>query len=444
MTDVGKYSSIFKDDAGDDITLTPNQQAIFKIVATRKPKRNIIIAPTQWGKSLAIALGIIIRAAIFSERWAIVAPTERKAGIIMGYIIQHIFDDPLLTAQLDIDISLERLKRERSRRRLTFRRGGEVFILSAKASRKVNVEEALMGFGAPNLILDESSLIDDKLYATAKRMIGGHADNFILEIGNPFRRNHFHRIWKGGRYNKIYLNYKTGLKEGRYTEEFIDEMREEAFFDVLYECKFPHPEAVDERGYYTLISSAEDYWEPEGFKSKGEERLGVDVGRGGNESVYVCRTDNLAWVEHRDRNPNLMGTVAKVLEIMEDHKIKKEQVFPDDVGLGGGVTDRLKELKKEVNPFKGGEAATNSGRYMNRRAEAYWELRKWLRGGGRLKEDSGFYQLEDIKYKETSARKLKIEPKEELLKRGLKSPDVADALMMTFMPIKKIDWGFAA
>lgn len=445
MSDEKEYSTIFKDDVGKPIFLTPNQKVIFDIVSHRKPKRNIIIAPTQWGKSLAIALGVIMRITIFPEKWAIVAPTERKAGIIMGYIIQHTFDDQLLTAQLDIDISLERLKRERSRRRLTFRRGGEAFILSAKASRKVNIEEALMGFGAPNLILDESSLIDDKLYATAKRMIGGHADNFILEIGNPFRRNHFHRIWKGGRYNKIYLNYRTGLEEGRYTEEFIEEMREEAFFDVLYECKFPHPDAVDERGYYTLIPSVEDFWVPEGMKSKGPKRLGVDVGRGGNPSVYVIRTDNIASVKHRERNPSLMGTVAKVEEIMEEEKIAPEQVFVDDTGLGGGVTDRLKELDKPINPFKGGEASQQPERYKNMKAQAYWGVRKWLKEGGRLEKDDGFYELEEIKYKEMSGtKKLQIEPKEELLKRGLKSPDTADALSLTFMPVAGIDWGFAA
>jgi hypothetical protein len=47
-----------------------------------------------------------------------------------------------------------------------------------------------MGFGAPNLALDESALMDDDIYATAIRMVGGTKGHFVVEIGNPFRRNH--------------------------------------------------------------------------------------------------------------------------------------------------------------------------------------------------------------------------------------------------------------
>jgi hypothetical protein len=87
------------------------------------------------------------------------------------------------------------------------------------------VKSALLGFGAPNIILDEAGQISDELYSTVKRMVGGSegtkAGTFLLEIGNPVYRNHFHRTWFGERYVKIYLNDEMALAEGRYTVDFL-------------------------------------------------------------------------------------------------------------------------------------------------------------------------------------------------------------------------------
>ena len=61
------------------------------------------------------------------------------------------------------------------------------------------------------------------------------------------------RSSKSPRYHKIWIDYHQGLKEGRYTEEFIEEMREEDFFDILYECKFPEEDMIDSKGFQRLI-----------------------------------------------------------------------------------------------------------------------------------------------------------------------------------------------
>ena len=45
-------------------------------------------------------------------------------------------------------------------------------IYTADARNAQNVKKAMMGFGAANVILDESPLIPDDLYATIKRMVG--------------------------------------------------------------------------------------------------------------------------------------------------------------------------------------------------------------------------------------------------------------------------------
>lgn len=351
----------------------------------------------------------------------------------MNYVIDHLFDTPMFIDNLIFNEPLEKLKQERSKSRLTFKNGSEIRIYSADASNRKRVKESLMGFGSPNVVLDESSLIPDDLFATVKRMIGGSVDNCLIEIGNPWEKNHFFRAWQSSDYKKIFIDYKRGIEEGRITEKFIEEMKNESFFDVLYECKFPDDDMVDAFGWRRLLLDNEiegamgELPEP-----KGRPRLGVDIGRGDNKSVFVIRYDNVARILEKNQVADLMYQVTMTKKFMEQYGIDGTDVFIDDVGVGGGVVDRLKELDIAVNPVKEGAKAVQSDKFTNLRAEIYWLSGQWIKSGGKLERSDDFYQLSLVRYKEDTSSKLKIEPKVDLLKRGYQSPDVADAFSLTF------------
>lgn len=433
-------SKLFKED-DKPVEFTESQQKVFNLITKKEKPRNIIITPTRFGKSFTVALGVIIRAITFNEKWCIVAPSEKKARIIMNYIIQHVFDSPIFHSQLEVEGSLEKLRRERSKERLTFKRGGEIFILSADTRNKQAAGEALMGFGSENLIIDESSLIDDDIYAKAKRMLGDKPEkSFLLEIGNPFRRNHFMKSWRSARYNKIFVDWKMAYEDWKKVNpvkakayyEFVMEMREERDFDVLFECKFPEEDEVDDKGWFPLFYDNEI----EGSMGTkipiwGDKQLGVDVAGGGkNLSVWVLRGSNAARVLRRSRTPNQMEIVGITRELMKEHNINPRNVFIDIVGIGRGVYDRLKEQGMYVEAISGGTKAKPG--FSNLRAMLYDRTRKWIRSGGKLEKDDCWFQLTDIRYKHDSSDKMKIIPKEELKKRGIESPDEADALSFTF------------
>lgn len=391
---------------------------------------------TQYGKSFTVALAVLVRAVLFGEKWAIVAPSHPKAMIIMRYIIDFAYSNDDFRSQLDMEEKQkDRLRREVSKTRVTFRRGGEIFVLSADSRNKAAAGEALMGFGSPNIILDESSLIDDDIYAKIKRMLGGHEDNFILEIGNPFRRNHFLRSYHNDDYKKIIVDWKRAVAEKRMYREFVEEMRKLAFFDILYECKFPDEEDVDSDGWSLLlneydVSNAYRTDDPNAF---GEKRLGVDIARsGGNFNVWILRTGNFAKILAKSTTDNLMDVIGTTRQLAEEHNVQEENIFLDATGLGAGVYDRFREVGWNVTGINMAERAIDSDHYINIRAEAYFRLREWIKAGGMLKKDSDFLQLTDIKYKMRSNGKIKIIDKETLRKNGIPSPDVADALMLTF------------
>jgi hypothetical protein len=124
----------------------------------------------------------------------------------------------------------------------------------------------------------------------------------------------------------------------------------------------------------------------------------------------------------------------------------------DDGGLGGGVTDRLKELGEPVIPINAGSSAvgkTEDGReakqrFVNRRSQMWWTGRELLRSGELLLEGDDILesQLSDVKYGYDSQGRIKIESKEDMEKRRDKinekgasnSPDRADALLLAFAP----------
>ena len=455
------------------------------IIATRRFPRVQLILPTQYGKSFAVADGVLLRVSTHAEKWAIVAPTEDKAKIIMDYIIDRIFDDYLFSSQLETVTSKEKLKQERSKSRITFRDGGEVRVYSGNASNTKQVKNALMGFGAPNIILDESGQISDELYATVKRMVGGaegtEQGSFLLEIGNPVYRNHFHRTWFGDRYMKIYVNDEVALREGRYTEDFLNEMQDEAGYDWMYRCLFPDAEEVLPSGYRRLVSdlviddAMRDSLPNWHYKRNPETNdilrnqwghpivdddilLGVDVagGVGANKTKLVLRAPKhgIAWVAKTLDTDDLDVVADEIEKLVREWTISDWRVVVDAGGLGHGLPTILRKRSILAKAVHFGEKDTKHNGvtifkvpqgFLNIRAWMYWEARKWLiKENGTLLRDDGFLELKLINYKQNSSLNTQIEPKADMIKRkaaeGVKadSPDTADAFVLTFVDTSSI------
>ena len=222
-----------------DKQITENQLKIFHSLIFRPWTRQIILCATQYGKSLITALACVVITTIQGEVVSIIAPTNDKARIIMRYYIEHIGDHYLFYSQLEADTRLERLKQEGSKERIILRNGGGIFIVSVQSGNTRKTLEAAMGYGSKIVISDESCLIPDETEATIFRMIAGKGkDAFYCKIGNPFYKTpphtHFFKSWNDDNYLKIFINYEEGIREGRYTKEFIEEARAKPHFGVLF------------------------------------------------------------------------------------------------------------------------------------------------------------------------------------------------------------------
>lgn len=428
---------------GEPLVIPPRYRPLFNTILTRAHPRNNIIAPTQDGKSLSIGAATTLVAASRPERFTILAPNEKKADIIMAYVRDFATQHPIISSQLELDKSdtLERLKRERTKKHITFKRGGGIQTLTLDARNGKRNIEAAMGFGSKNIIEDEAGLIDDPLHSTVMRMMGGYDydASFLLKIGNPFFPNHFKRSAFNPDYNRIHLTYRDSLKDREagfhgYDPKFIEEMRSEAFFDVFYECEFPDEGTIDADGFRQLITTKDIKMAPvdRSLVKKGD-KLGCDIGGGGDANVYVIRTPHFAFIESHNRSKDTMTNVVEVVRIVEQYGLDYQDVNIDDIGIGRGVSDRLKELGHAVNGVSVGSAAQDPSKFSNLKAELYWAARmKTMEPDFLFDEHKEWQQLTWIKYKPNSDKQIKMEDKQALKKRTGKSPDFAEAYMLTF------------
>ena len=167
----------------------------------------------------------------------------------------------------------------------------------------------------------------------------------------------------------------------------------------------------------------------------GPPLLACDVGRGGDKSVLM-RRDGKAELLWRGVTPDIMLVVGKIKEYLDIHPECENRVVIDDTGVGGGVTDRLKELGVKAIPFIAGEKAKDDRRFANATAEAWGLMADAFRSGEiSIPNDPALItQLITRQYKIQSDRRIILESKADLRAKGGRSPDEADALAMTFSP----------
>lgn len=112
---------------------------------------------------------------------------------------------------------------------------------------------------------------------------------------------------------------------------------------------------------------------------------------------------------------------------------KPDSIFIDVIGIGAGVFDRLKEQKFPVIAVNVAERASDSEFYTRVRDELWGSLKDALKEGLGIPDDEELCaQLSAPKYKFDSAGRIIIERKEDMKKRGVDSPDRADALCLTY------------
>lgn len=159
---------------------------------------------------------------------------------------------------------------------------------------------------------------------------------------------------------------------------------------------------------------------------------GVDVAGPGEDETVLCVRQGTALRELRAWSlDDPRGALAAALLPYRERKII---VTVDSVGIGYHVASHLSDLGFSVRRFNAGAAPRDKDKFRNAKAEEFWGLRQRAEAGelSGLRDDRALGQLGGIRYRQTPRGQVEIEPKDEAAKRGVPSPDRAEAIMLAF------------
>jgi hypothetical protein len=344
------------------------------------------------------------------------------------------------TIQDLLDVKQERIELKAS--------STEAFI-SARTSR-AEQPEALQGVHSENVMLvaDEASGVPEAVFEAAAGSMSGHNALTIL-LGNPVRSSGFFFETHNRLKDEWWTKRVSCEDSARVSQEYIDDMKsrygeESNAYRIRVLGEFPRSDD-DTIIPMELLESAK-HRDTRAYED-APIVWGLDVARFGSDSSVLCkRQSNVVHTLERWRNLDLMQLTGAVVAQYEacDHKSRPAEILVDSIGLGAGVVDRLIELKLPARGINVSESPAMGGTYLNLRAELWHKAKAWLE-----KRDCKIPNNEDligelatVRYTFTSNGKIKIESKDDIRKRGLKSPDMADAFVLTFASdAATISWG---
>jgi len=314
----------------------------------------------------------------------------------------------------------------------------------------------MAGFHSPHMlfVFEEAAAIPKVIWESIQgSMLAGHAR--LLAIGNPSDpTSQFARFCRNPDVNVIRLDAMEfpNVVEGRVifpwgpTREAVEELgrywgENSGAFQWKVRGQFPTT-ATDTLIGYDEVRAALTRVAAPCEHAPEKIGIGVDVARFGDDlSVVcaVCRCGALLGMEER-RGQDTMATAGLVLA--EAKRLGfcagvAHKIGIDDTGVGGGVTDRLREQGWRVRGENFGSKARDEEKFANRRAELWWNLRDWIRSSAALasfddprRADRLVDDLTSPKYTHRSDSRVLLEAKSDIKKRIGRSPDYGDALAL--------------
>lgn len=286
------------------------------------------------------------------------------------------------------------------------------------------------------LIFDEASAIADKVWEVAEGALTD-ADTEIIwaAFGNPTRNSgRFRECFRKFKHRWAHRQIDSRTVEGTNTAQFqqwVDDYGEDSdFVKVRVRGLFPNtsisqfiPTDLVDRAYGLVLSPASYSWAP--------KILTCDPAWEGDDLLVIGLRQGLRFeiLHTQPKNDNDMQVGAKLAQLEDEHRA--DAVFIDG-GYGTGIVSYGRALGRNWQLVWFSEASGTEG-YLNKRAEMYGLIKKWLREGGSICDDP---ELKDeLTAIETVPRvdgKIQLESKQDMKKRGLSSPNKADTLALSF------------
>jgi len=421
--------------------------------------RNVIgYEPDEWQAKVAMAIAENKRVTVRSGQG--VGKTALAATIALWFLTLHpncrvICTAPTL-AQLS-DVLWAEMSKQRNRSpfllailnhtktKISVKKMTDTWFCVAKTAVK---PENMQGFHEDDMlfIVDEASGIKDDIMEAILGTLTGE-NNKLAMFGNPTKRTGIFYDSHHGTRGKFITHRVNAEDSHRTSKENIESLAESYGKDSnVYRVRVLGEFPIDDDDVLIslpLVESAINEVEPD---TNGSIVFGVDVARYGDDKTIIARKQgNKIDIPVEKQGQDLMRTVGDIVALY--HETLRENkgmivVNVDDTGLGGGVTDRLREVQREqglsqmeiIGTNFGARAPNSTARKQYDNMGAYlWSSLKGdlLNKNISLPNDTRMVaELTSRKYVMTSSGRIALESKDALKKRKLPSPDKADAIVL--------------
>ena len=287
------------------------------------------------------------------------------------------------------------------------------------------------------VIFDEASAISDAIWeVTEGAMTDKNTELIWCVFGNPTRRSGrfydcFHRL--RGRWHHRQVDSRTvSISDARQLAEWIADYGEDSDF-VRVRVRGLFPSASEKQLIPTeLAESAARRTIPTSAYEFAPAVIGVDPAWSGSDAMAIVVRRGL-WstvLAVLPKQTDDMASAGLIARYQDEHRA--QAVFID-LGYGTGIYSAGKNLgRTDWRLVSFAERPTRQG-YANKRAEMWSEMKDWLEDGGKIDDSRDL--IADLTAPEAFINAkglLQLESKDAIKKRGLPSPNIADALALTF------------
>lgn len=332
-----------------------------------------------------------------------------------------------------------------------------------RVARKDKPENAA-GFHHDHLleIVDEGSAVDDIFYEAVDGCLT-KPDNQLITAGNPTRLSgQFHRAFHTESHKWKTLHFSSldsPLVDENYGTDIADKYGEQS---NIYRIKVLGEFAKSESDALILLEWIEAAAGRAADDRGDEIIIGVDPGRSTDKdaSGIIARSGHRVLAVKQVWERDLM----KVAGHAKEFKRQVTEAWPslpwgyfavDVIGLGAGTHDSLKEQGEETVEVDVSKPAPDlwdqtGPKPAGMRDHLWLEARDFIKEGGSIRglegEDCEILksELSGPKYSLNSKGEIVVESKKSMKKRGLHSPNLADALCLTFAPKESGNVGWVA
>lgn len=309
------------------------------------------------------------------------------------------------------------------------------------------------GGGSILFIIEEASGVFEQVYQVAEGALASPGSRLLM-VGNPTKsKGYFADSHKGSRGEFTTLHFRTQdspLADPEYRNKLVRKFGEGSnVVRVRADGEFPKQ---DDDALISLELAEAAIARPAHQEHVlTEPRIGVDVARFGNDRTTLClRTNRNVSGMALHAKKDTMETAGIVYRFWLAQRNPLIKVYVDVIGVGAGVADRLRELGVPVVDVNVAESAPYRDNAVDGGVDAqgktlrdyvWLEMERWLRldepsfeGIDKDIAEDLAGELCSVRYSLDSTGRLIIESKDAMKKRGLRSPDLAECLVMTFAP----------